>query len=701
MYTPGCSQDNTCDSRGNVNVTGTYATSAAPGIPTATTLFQSNNFDKYDEIYRGPIDPGSDSFRPAVTLTPTPGQAGNIIIVAQRVQFRLTANSTTSEGSLNGLYEFNQSAGSLPTDLSNSTIDAVGASLEEEAIITSLAVNNGVTYVGGNFTDKSGGLQNILSIGQGNATSLPNGGLNAQVSAIMPYLDILFVAGNFTNTLNGSVPGLNNIAAYNTTSQAWVALGAGVNGAVDTIVGLDLNVTADRPEPCITFNGFFNQLNGWATNKESSVQGFGVWVPSRQNWLQNLNLQSQSVNGQLSAMTNVSGGPALLAGTLSSQDMTIRDAVYLTSNPPQINAINAGIVPQPAKPVSRKRAISGQDVSGVVTGLFYNSNGLNVTILGGHFTATGSNGTTIDNLAFVNNSGTITGLTAGVDADSAFLSLATTTTFLYAGGSISGNVRGAAVNGLIVYDLVQADYNVTQPPALQGSNVAVNAITVKPKSQQVFVAGNFDSAGSLPCPSVCYFENGVWNPPGTGIGGVVNTMTWQGNTQLLVGGNLTVQNNETTLANLDVSNSKWTAFSGASAIPGPVTALAPANNDAQSFWVAGTANNGSAFLMKYDGNSFDPIGDILGVGTKVLGISLLQLSKNHQGNNLIPPGMALLVTGSLNLPNFGNASAALFNGTVFTPYILSTSGNGPGSLSQLFSEKQVNFQSSGMFLLYV
>src|SRR5437870_1470315 len=46
----------------------------------------------------------------------------------------------------------------------------------------------------------------------------------------------------------------------------------------------------------------------------------------------------------------------------------------------------------------------------------------------------------------------------------------------------------------------------------------------------------------------------------------------------------------------------------------------------------------------------------------------------------------LLVCGQLALPNFGNASAALYNGTDFTPYILaSTLGGQSGTLANLFT----------------
>lgn len=696
MFTPGCIQDNTCDTRGIVNVTGTYTTANAPGASTLpTTIYQTNNYDKYDMIYQGPVDANSDSFRPTVTLAALSGQKDGVTLVAQRVQFNLT----DSTGGLNGLYEFNPNANTTDSDYSSSVIDSAGMGLSAGAIITTIQVQNNVTYVGGSFSNQDVGFENIFSIGNGNSTALSNGGLNAEVSSMIPYADLLFIGGNFTNTMNGSVPGLSNVAIFNTTSQTWEALGAGVSGAVDSVVTLQVNVTTDQPEVCVSVNGFFDQILATGSSKAVSVAGFAIWVPTQQNWLQNLNLQSPAISGQLSAMTNVTGSATLLAGTLSSQDMSAEDAVSLTSNPLAIDALKVGIQPQQIGPVTRKRAIGGQNTTGVVTGLFYNNGGLNVTVLGGAFTATASNGTTIDNLAFLNNTGsntgTVSGLPLGLDSDSTFLALATTGTVLYAGGTISGVVNNAPVNGLIVYDMGLAGYSYPQPPAFGGIDVAVNAITVRPNKPEIYVGGNFATAGSLGCPAVCVFRNGAWNQPGNGLGGSVFAFAWQGNNQLLAGGNLTINNNATTLATYDTSKTEWTALDAASDVPGPVTALGPADNDASNFWVAGKSTNGSAFLMKYDGSKFRSIGDSLGKETTILGLSVLQLGKNHDNSDLVSSGMVLLVTGQLNLPTFGNVSGALFNGTTFSPFILSTSGNGPGSLSNLFSEKANDFKNAG------
>ncbi len=693
MFTPGCIQDNSCGTRGIVNVTGLYTATSAPSSP--ISIYQTNNYDKYDMIYQGPVDVNSDSFRPSVTLAALSGQKDGVTLVAQRVQFNLT----DSTGGLNGLYEFNPNANTTQSDFSGSVIDSAGMGLSAGAIITTIQVQNNVAYIGGNFSNQDVGFENIFSIGSGNSTALPNGGLNAEVSSMIPYADLLFIGGNFTNTMNNSVPGLNNVAMFNTTSQTWEALGAGVSGAVDSVVTLEVNVTTDQPEVCVSVNGFFDQILATGSSKAVSVAGFAIWVPTQRNWLQNLNLESPAISGQLSAMTNVTGSATLLAGTLSSQDMSAEDAVSLTSNPLAINALKVGIQPQQIGPVTRKRAISGQNTTGVVTGLFYNNGGLNVTVLGGAFTATASNGTTIDNLAFLNNTGSsagiVSGLPAGLDSDSTFLALAKTGTVLYAGGTISGNVNNAPVNGLIVYDMGLAGYSYPQPPAFGGTNVAVNAITVRPNNPEIYVGGNFATAGSLGCPAVCVFRNGAWNQPGNELGGSVSTFTWQGNNQLLAGGNLTINNNATTLAIYDTSTTKWTALDAASDVPGPVTALGPANNDASHFWVAGKSSNGSAFLMKYDGSQFTSIGDSLGKETTILGLSVLQLGKNHENTGLVPYNMILLVTGQLNLPTFGNVSAALFNGTTFSPFILSNSGNSPGSLSNLFSENAINFKNAG------
>ena len=699
IFTPGCQQDNSCSVRGIANVTGDFATGTKSAGPTQTQIYQTNDFDKYDQIYSGYVEANSGSFRPTVTLSPISSQANNISLVAQRVHFQLQGHPD-SNGDLNGLFEFNPNQATVNMDFLNSTIDAAGANLTTNALITSLSVVDGVTYIAGTFS--TNGFQNIFSIAGGNSTGLPGNGLNGAVTTTFLSGNLLYVGGDFNDTTKSDVPGLSSVAVFDTSKNVWQPLGQGVNGRVNTIVPLMLNITKNQPETCVSINGNFDQVLATGSDAAFPVSGLAIWVPSQNSWLHNLKTQTLAISGKLSAATNVSGSSPLLAGTLSTRGMSASDAVELsTSGTLSLNPLGVDIQPQQVGSSSmRKRAVGGQNVTGAVTGLFDNSNGRNITILGGHFTATATNGSKINNLAFINTTSSgqqaVTGIGSGLDADSVFLALATQADTLYAGGTVSGTLDGATIDGLVLWDLAKANFASPQAPPLSGNDVAVNAIVTRPNSAEVYVAGNFDSAGSLPCPSICTFNNGQWSRPGTGLGGSVASLTWQGTDKLLVGGNLTINNNATSLANYDAKNSIWTSLTGAASnVPGPVTALSPADSVATSFWVSGKSSNGSAFLMKYDGTNFQSIGDVLGKQTTIRGLSMISLSQNHADNDLVDSNMVLLLTGQLNLPTFGNASAALFNGTAFSPFILSSSGNGPGSLSQIFTEKRLKYNSPG------
>ena len=699
LFTPGCQFDNSCQKRGISNVTGVFSSKTRPGQALETQVFQTNDFDKYDQIYYGFVDANSDSFRPTITITPLEGQNNSIQLVAHRVRFVLDA----STGGLNGLFEYDPNLATVDTDFSKSVIDSAGASLNKDALIMNLAIVGSTTYVSGNFSaDTSNPFENIFAVTDGNVTALPNNGLNAAVLSSFVFGNLLFLGGNFTDTIKPSTPGLSSIAAFDTSKQAWQALGSGVNGPVSSIVPLQMNITKGQPETCITINGRFDQvLASGSSPAFSVVDGFAIWVPSHNDWLQNLNITTTAINGQLSTATNVTGNPPLLAGSISSKGMSISDATELTtSGALALNSLSLHIQPQQVVSSNkRKRAVSGQNVTGAVVGLFDTHNGRNFTVLGGHFTATASNGSTINNLVIVNSTSdgpaSVTGIGNGLNNDSTFLALATQGDTLYAGGTVTGTLANANINGLVLWNLDQSNFASPQPPPFGGPSVAVNAIAVQPSTTNVYVAGQFATAGSLQCPSICLFENGQWNRPGINFGGSIAALTWQGNTQLLAGGNLTVGNNQTTLATYDTAKQVWTEVNGAQAVPGPVTALSPANNDGSQYWVAGKSTNGSAFLMKYDGTNFQSAGDRFGKFTIIRGLSVLSLSQNHDDNNLVDANLNLLITGQLDLPNFGNASAALFNGTTFTPFLLSNSGNGPGSISQIFSENKQTFSTSG------
>lgn len=662
-------------------------------------LFQTNNFDKYDQIYYGYVDASSSDFQPSITLAPQSGQSGPLTVVAQRIRFELL--NPASSG-LNGLFEYNPNQAVVDTDFSKSAIDRAGQVLNKGALVNQIAVVGQTVYAAGNFSTSN--FSNVLSVGSENATSLAAGGLNSEVLALYQNGSMLYFGGNFTNTRQNDTTGLNGVAAYSTTNNKWQALGAGVNGVVSYIVPFSLNITANQPETVLAISGSFTQINAFGSNNSVIAQGIAVWVPSRLNWLQNLGLSTISLQGQLVATSNIPGSSTpLFAGAVSSQQLSASDGVGLTSSSNlNLQQLPVRIQAQSTTPGNQRKRYApqnGRNITGAVTGLMYSENDLNITILGGHFTAQATNGSTINNLLFANgsNGNTVSGLTGGVDPSSAFLALGALGTTLFAGGQVTGNVNGATVNNIIAFDLSRGAYVSPQPAGLTGTNAAVYAVAPRPSSNDVYVGGNFDSAGSLGCPSVCVYSNdrSQWNSPGTGLTGSVSSLVWVSNTQLILGGNLTVGTNFTGLAKYDANARTYSEFSSSST-PGPVTALCPANSDGSQFWAAGTASNGSAFISRFDGTQWRSIGYLLGTGTVVQGLQVFSLTQNHANSDLLAQNQALLVMGTLNIPNFGNASAALFNGTTFTPFVLSTSnGQGGGSISQAFVQNPQNFFQQG------
>jgi len=686
VYTPGCLQDDTCATRGMVNVTGTM-TSDTP--PVTTTLYQTNDYDKFDQVYYGYVDIDSDAFKPSVTLSPQAGQNVPLTVVAQRVRFELV----TTTGGLNGLFEYNPNQAVVNTDFSQSAIDSAGASLHSDAQVNAIVSSGSTLYVAGNFS--ANGISNVMSIGS-NATALPNGGLNSEVQTVYANGSILYMGGNFTNTADNSVDGLNNIASFHEDSKTWAALGAGVDGVVYSLVPLSLNITSGDVEDCITVNGDFTSVNGFGSNDAFDATGFAVWVPSRSNWLQNIPDKTIAISGKLVTYTTVPGFSPLYAGQLSLQAGYSGAVELLGSGQPSLQSLGIQIQPSNSSSSSsskRRRAIApSQSYTGVYNGLFYGDSGLNITILGGRFAAKASNGSTAESLIFVNNTATpqtITGV-SGLDSDSTFIAMATYETSLYAGGAVSGTVNGNPVNGLIVYNLATSAYAGTQPPALTGDDVVVNSVALQPSSANVYVGGIFSGAGSLPCGTLCYYdaEAEQWNTPASGLSGTINSMVWSSKRQLIIAGNLTVNGNSTTMVTYDAKHQTYQQYAGADSLPGPITALTPADKQYNGFWAAGTAtNNGSGYLSKYSNNAWTSVSG-LGDGTSIRGLQVISLQHNHDSSDLVPNDEVLMITGNVNVASFGNASAVLFNGTTYQPFILTNRQDGSqGSISSMFVSK--------------
>ncbi|KAG7130639.1 Squalestatin S1 biosynthesis cluster protein L1 like [Verticillium longisporum] len=351
----------------------------------------------------------------------------------------------------------------------------------------------------------------------------------------------LYVGGEFSNSLDNSITGLNNVGVYASDNDTWTALGAGVNGKVIHVVPMLLNSTSDEAETVISFTGNFDQINEFGDNTAVSVSGFAIWVPSQNNWLQNLEGVFPAYSGVLTAAAlDVPDSVPLFAGSMSSATLSANGAVTLSERLGQFPVR----IQQPSSSSStrQRRDIlsSGSQVSGVVTGAFYNQDDRNVTVLAGHFTAT-SGGSTLQNLVFINGSdnNAVRGIDSGVSENSTFVAVAVVGDTLFAGGDVSGNINTDTVRGLLTYNLATASHG-SQPPGLNGGNGTVSAIEVRPETGDVYVGGAFESAGSFDCPGVCYYstDRSQWNRPGTGLEGNVSTLLWASESRLIVGGGM-------------------------------------------------------------------------------------------------------------------------------------------------------------------
>lgn len=697
VYTPGCQQDNNCERRGIANVTGLLS---AQGPPITAQVYQSNNFDKYDQVYTGFIDAGSGGFRPSITIQPLDNQNSSIDLVALRVGFQLLDPSSIG---LNGLYEYDPFNTTAQTNFKESKIDSIGINLDSGAKVFSLQTVGQMVYVGGEFKGQSSSNFMVIDANN-NSLTIPGNGLNGPVKTQANLGNTVYIGGLFNNTNSTTnIKGISNLATFDANVMTWGSLGNGVDGSVSKIIPLTIKVDSDTPETCITVNGLFKTVLAVEGHAAFPANGFAIWVPSRNNWLKNLNVQMKAIGGQIHATTNLTVAGKenpLMSGTIVDQGLAIPYAASLSSPGGNATVGGSGLKIQSTSRSSlQKRDVSSESsgISGVFAGLFDTTNGRNLSIYGGQFTALASDGTNITNLAIINDGdkGTVTGLAPGIDSNSTCTALTVSGDILYVGGSITGNIQNTPINGFFAWNLATSKYNSTLPPALGGEDVRVSVIAARPSSTDIYVAGHFQSAGGLGCPGICVFSNGMWALPGTGFVGNVSKILWQGNDKLLVVGNLTVQKNQTSVASYDAIAQTWSIPTNAINVPGPITALSPANGDGSSYWVAGqSTNDGSAFLMLYDGSNYQ-MAPPLGTGSTIKGLSVFTLTSGHDSNSFLDSSLSLLITGTLNLPSMGNVSGALFNGTGYTPFLLTNSNGGPGSLGVIVTEQNQNFNTHG------
>ena len=184
-------------------------------------------------------------------------------------------------------------------------------------------------FVGGNFSETADGavinLNNIAkyNIANGQWSALTHNGLDGLVLAMFAVGSDLYVGGDFTGTADGQGPaGMNNIAKYDTMANLWVPLpNAGLDGLVSSIhrVGTDLY-----------FGG------GFLATADGAITGIGNIIrynPTAGVWRK---LANRGLNGDVRAITSI-GTSLYVGGTFSNtrdQPNRIYTELPFTVHPP-------------------------------------------------------------------------------------------------------------------------------------------------------------------------------------------------------------------------------------------------------------------------------------------------------------------------------------------------------------------------------
>ncbi|KAK9487282.1 cortical protein marker for cell polarity-domain-containing protein [Lipomyces starkeyi] len=694
MYTPGCMADSSCSSRGLVNV----RVSPSNGTTTMTHLYQTNDFDKYDIIYEGYVEANDDLFRPVVTLAPVDSQIGDITVAAQKVQFVLTSTS----GGLNGLFEydpanFTTSSGSRDVVIYETAVNLAGMALDDEAEITGLIVADSNLYVAGNFTGQNS-IHNFCILSKESDISSAQGGLNGAIAAMVLSDDgtSIIIGGDFSAIANESsfVSGLSYAARYVIQNATWAGLDNGLNGAVDDIVRVSLNLSGDIYSTLI-FTGDFSEVLADGNEEAISSAGFALWIESEDAWADRTTLELPFISGSLSASIMIENGTYILAGSLSSQSLVASSGAFLSSG------LDMSSMPfdfTDSDPTFARRSlilpVDNNSTGLIYSGTFCRNGSTEYAAVGGKFTVD-TQSASYQNFVIFNETDVTGGFLSSILSESSAVLAVYNydNASLIVGGDFSGSIGDIKVNGIIVWDLKTQNFASTQPPALGGDGVQVNCIVSRPDTNNIIVAGSFSTAGNITCNNLCVYDldTGSWTSVTGGISGDISSVRFINSDKVIVTGNMTTGDSTACyMAQYDFSSSSWSTLGPQSSeLPGPVNVFLSTSDSVSDALVTGIySGNHSNYLMAYSSGSWVSFGKDLLEGTTIYDLEMLNLANAaHRNSSIIPDDSILLVLGDLKFQEYGNVSAAFFDGDSWTPFLYSVKeNNSPGVIYSLFTE---------------
>ncbi|CAO3637622.1 unnamed protein product [Cunninghamella echinulata] len=689
--TPGCVGTSTCNHRTQVEMT----IEMTPNNQSHISIDQTNSEDSSIIIYDGIVSLPTSNFQPKVTLRVSPNAVApsnsDTIIIASSLS--VVRNGTNA--ALSSILEFS------PQNYSSNQPIAwrpLADQLTPGSAVLALDASKGdKLYIGGYFSGVNNPYRNIVvyDYSTKKLTTLNANGLDGNVTAIYLSGSELYVGGQFNNTLDNQFTGLNHVAVYDTNNNVWSTLGKGTNGKIDTIF-------SSNDHSSIIISGDFThttQLDG----RQLRSNGNSIWNTQQQQWMNSPSF----ISGSIQSWQNVSSSnDYLLIGDIMSAQ------TYYS--------VGATTFPTLTSPWAQFYSLFDNEDSAIINaGVFWENKTSNqqVTIIGGKFTM--QNGA-IANLAMYHDntwSGFQLNKGDGGGAIDVVHSLLQVDDILYIGGQFTGHVKQQELKSMVIYNL--ADHTLLPVNSVTGANGipgTVNVIRSSNDKTKIYIGGSFVSVGSLDCVSICQWDTKVrqWNSVGQGLRGNIQDIS-VGDNMVTIIGSLQVQQKETNIAQINLSSDTTWSFptvgtlsgetdiqqlnitainlgssSGSFIFAGQTTdqpskiIIGSLDSNQQFSEIASSSSSSSSSQQNTDGSS--SLSSLLLPGSVINQVLLVPVMEDSVTQPRYPSNTntVLMIVGNIQLSRGGHVTIATFDGSGWSPYVLSSQFNGQPGLAQSF-----------------
>lgn len=504
LVVPGCSQTGDCAYRTSVEIE--INPGPGLGVSTTVTIDQTNAADASRSVYTGALVSGATFTMRLASQPIGSGSGGNYRIIATRLALIAQTTDgrpvvTRSAGA--GLLEYIPSGAngawgetSVTANSNATAFDVLSLSLSSNASVSAIAsAASGQVFFGGSFQPNANVTTANVAAYAGPSSSgatLPAGGLNGEVKALLVHDGWLYAAGAFSAAADGSVTSLNNVARwqYGSSDATWQALIGGNSPEFGSDGATDLSASQIDGDDVILVAGSSNGLaiynhkaRAWDTSSSSFIIGSFSALPSSPpqdgNGYMAGSIEASfrwAGSGALSLQSNRSGYPELVPLGLNFSTPTPSAAVSTSSSSARSSSSSSAASSTGASGLARRATVAkrapapgllnlpglfGQGSSGsaeVFAGAFWKNSSDPTTILGGSFSTND-----VSNLgAYSSEANALRALPDLAPITGPVHALAVWEDVLFIGGNFT-----APGNGFLAYNMKTAEL-ANNIPALQG-----------------------------------------------------------------------------------------------------------------------------------------------------------------------------------------------------------------------------------------